>query len=193
MWDAPGPQAARVEDANDEEDDENKSTCYAYEYNEGPVADILGKGETAFEKTKEVQDSLGGSAYSPFEDREEWELAQWLINNVNQRATDEFLKLPVVVSKTRTRMGPSYRSNHTFMKIIDKLPSGPEWRCELVRTHGDLEEIGHDQERDEDHGTGGEEMELWVRDLVACVKELMGNPAFHGEIAYAPEKVYTDR
>ncbi|KAI5990447.1 hypothetical protein EDD15DRAFT_2170319 [Pisolithus albus] len=189
MWDAPGPQAARVEDANDEEDDENKSTRYAYEYNEGPVADILGKGETAFEKTKEVQDSLGGSAYSPFEDREEWELAQWLINNVNQRATDEFLKLPV----TRTRMGPSYRSNHTFMKIIDKLPSGPEWRCELVRTHGDLEEIGHDQERDEDHGTGGEEMELWVRDPVACVKELMGNPAFHGEIAYAPEKVYTDR
>ncbi|KAI5996401.1 hypothetical protein EDD15DRAFT_2365242 [Pisolithus albus] len=40
MWDAPGPQAAQVEDANDEEDDENKSTCYAYEYNKGPVADI---------------------------------------------------------------------------------------------------------------------------------------------------------
>ncbi|KIK11257.1 hypothetical protein PISMIDRAFT_123021, partial [Pisolithus microcarpus 441] len=96
MWDAPGPQAARVEDVNDEEDDENKSTCYAYEYNKGPVADILGKGETAFEKMKEVQDSLGGSAYSPFEDWEEWELAQWLINNINQRAMDEFLKLPVV-------------------------------------------------------------------------------------------------
>ncbi|KAI5981382.1 hypothetical protein EDD15DRAFT_2115623, partial [Pisolithus albus] len=49
-----------------------------------------------FEKMKELQDCFGGSAYSPFEDREDWELAQWLIDNVNQRAADEFLKLPVV-------------------------------------------------------------------------------------------------
>ncbi|KAI6101851.1 hypothetical protein F5141DRAFT_964381, partial [Pisolithus sp. B1] len=82
--------------------------------------------ETAFEKMKELQDGFGGSAYSPFEDHKEWELAQWLINNDTQWATDEFLKLPVVS-----------HSNYTFMKVIDKLPTGPEWRCELIHTCGD--------------------------------------------------------
>ncbi|KAI5984843.1 hypothetical protein EDD15DRAFT_2390291 [Pisolithus albus] len=169
-------------------DDEEYFPCYAREYDEGPVADVLGKGETVFNKMKKVQDSLGGSTYSPFEDRDEWELAQWLINNVNQRATDEFLKLQV----TRSRIRPSYRSNYKFMKTIDQLPTSPEWKCELVHAHGDDEDIGNDRGGDEDHTVGGEEMELWVRDPVACITELIGNPAFHGDIAYAPEKVYTN-
>ncbi|KIK19772.1 hypothetical protein PISMIDRAFT_13424 [Pisolithus microcarpus 441] len=190
--DTPRPHVAQVEDADDDEDTgdrQNRLSRYACEYDEGPVADILGTGQTAFENMREVQDSFGGSTYSPFEDREDWELAQWLINNVNQRATDEFLKLQV----TRTQIRPSYRSTHTFMKIIDKLPTGPEWRCELVHTHGDLEDIGYEEGGDEDHTIDGDDLELWVHDPVACIRELIGNPAFHGEIAYAPEKVYTDR
>ncbi|KAI6011644.1 hypothetical protein EDC04DRAFT_2958726 [Pisolithus marmoratus] len=184
--DAPRPCAARVEDADDNEDNEdreNKISHYACEYDEGPVADILGKGQTAFEKMRRVQDGFGGSTYSPFEDREDWELAQWLIGNVNQWAADEFLKLQVVVSKTRMWIGPSYRSNHMFMKIIDKLPTSPEWKCELVHTHGDLEDIRYDQEGDENHTTNREEVELWVHDLVTCIRE---------SHMYAPEKVYSD-
>ncbi|KIK17767.1 hypothetical protein PISMIDRAFT_110783, partial [Pisolithus microcarpus 441] len=145
---------------------------------------------TVFEKMKELQDGFGGSAYSPFEDHKEWELAQWLINNVTQWATDEFLKLPVV--SHRRSLQPSYQSNYMFMKVINKLLTGPEWRCELVHTCGDLEDIRHDREQDEDHTTMGEEVELWLRDPVACIRELMGNPAFDGEIAYTPENVYTD-
>ncbi|KAI6095123.1 hypothetical protein EDD17DRAFT_1772574 [Pisolithus thermaeus] len=179
------PYAAWVEDMPD---DEEYFPCYACEYDEGPVANVLGKGETAFNKMKKVQDSLRGSTYSPFEDRDEWELAQWLINNVNQQATDEFLKLQVM----RSRIRPSYRSNYKFMKTIDQLLTSPKWKCELVHAHGDDEDIGNDWGGDEDHTVGGEEMELWVRNLVACITELIGNPAFHGDIAYAPEKVYTD-
>ncbi|KAI6102035.1 hypothetical protein EDD16DRAFT_1696689 [Pisolithus croceorrhizus] len=123
---------------------------------------------------KQVQHIFGGSRYPPFEDHEEWELAQWLINNVNQRATDEFL------------------NNHTFMKIVDRLPTSPEWRCELVYTNGDVKDIRHDQGDDEGHTIDGEEMELWVCNPVACIRELIGNPAFNGNIAYTPEKVYTD-
>ena len=37
-----------------------------------------------------------------------------------------------------------------------------------------------------------EELELWRRDPVECVKELIGNPAFDGKIAYAPEQVFTN-
>lgn len=34
--------------------------------------------------------------WSPFVDREEWDLATWLIRTVGQNSTDEFLKLPIV-------------------------------------------------------------------------------------------------
>ncbi|KAI5987799.1 hypothetical protein EDC04DRAFT_2993988 [Pisolithus marmoratus] len=166
--DAPRPYATQVEDETDVEGD---NPHYACEYDEGPVADILGKGETAFEKMKETQDSLGGSVYSPFKDCKEWKLAQWLINNVNQWATDDFLKLQV---------------------IVDKLPTSPEWKCELVHTYGDVEDIGHDLKGEEDPIMDGEEMELWMHNPVTCIRELIRNPAFHGDIAYTPEKVYTD-
>jgi hypothetical protein len=39
---------------------------------------------------------LGGGKWEPFEDEEEWELAEWLIKNVGQKQTDTFLKLPIV-------------------------------------------------------------------------------------------------
>lgn len=76
---------------------------------------------------------------------------------------------------------------------MDKLPTGPEWTCRLVRVHGDLGPLD-DSELEDDVAEDGqtEELELWMRDPVACVRELMGNPAFDGSMAYAPEKVYID-
>ncbi|TDL16783.1 hypothetical protein BD410DRAFT_730882 [Rickenella mellea] len=35
-----------------------------------------------------------------------------------------------------------------------------------------------------------EELELWLRDPVDCVKELIGNPSFRESMAYAPEKAF---
>lgn len=35
-----------------------------------------------------------------------------------------------------------------------------------------------------------EDLELWKRDPVECIKELMGNPAFQDYMAYVPERVY---
>jgi Plavaka transposase len=37
-----------------------------------------------------------------------------------------------------------------------------------------------------------EELELWLRDPVDCIKDLMQNPLFCKSMAYAPERVYTD-
>jgi len=34
--------------------------------------------------------------YAPFDSKQEWELAQWLIKNVGQMQTEAFLKLPIV-------------------------------------------------------------------------------------------------
>ena len=46
------------------------------------------------------------------------------------------------------------------------------------------------------HGENGEvkteKLEVWHRDPVECIRELMSNPAFRDTMAYAPERVYSD-
>jgi hypothetical protein len=37
-----------------------------------------------------------------------------------------------------------------------------------------------------------ETLELWYRDPVDCIRELMGNPAFRNVMQYAPQKVFED-
>jgi hypothetical protein len=87
--------------------------------------------------------------------------------------------------QTRSRLNPSYRTNHTFLKKIDQLPTGPEWTCKIVRTLGKV--------LSEDNEPIIEEHELWTRDPIECVRDLIGNPAFRDYMAYAPEKAYTDK
>ena len=63
--------------------------------------------------------------------------------------------------------------------------------CRLIHIHRDHGPIDNDAiENPQDDDV--EELELWMWDPVACVQELIGNPAFCGSIAYTPEKVYTD-
>jgi hypothetical protein len=45
----------------------------------------------------------------------------------------------------------------------------------------------------EDSEPINEEHELWIRDPVECICELIGNPAFHEYMGYAPEKAYVDK
>jgi hypothetical protein len=45
---------------------------------------------------------------------------------------------------------------------------------------------------DEDGQTMHEQLELWHRDPIECVKGLIGNPAFKDFISYVPERVYAD-
>jgi hypothetical protein len=104
--------------------------------------------------------------------------------------------------QTREQTRPTYKSTHTFMKLIDQLPTGPEWQCELVRVRSDVGRAVEDAKEGAKEGQGqgnelegevdSEELELWLWDPVACMRELIGNAVFKNELAYAPEKVYTD-
>ena len=69
---------------------------FAQEFFLRAVADILGTDATSFDWMKMYQDSAQKGPYTPFADHDEWELAWWLIKTVNQHATNEFLKLPIV-------------------------------------------------------------------------------------------------
>ncbi|KAK0493099.1 hypothetical protein EDD18DRAFT_1310710 [Armillaria luteobubalina] len=68
------------------------------------------------------------------------------------------------------------------LKVIKS--GSPEWTCKIFEVVGDeVDEKG-------EHRT--EEVELWKRDPVACIRELIGDPRFINCIHYAPERVYTD-
>ena len=55
-----------------------------------------GNCKPLYEHVSEEQQREGASRWSPFEDEDEWRLAEWLIRNVGQKQTDIFLKLPIV-------------------------------------------------------------------------------------------------
>jgi hypothetical protein len=54
-----------------------------------------GKAVPLFESLLLKQEETG-SRWDPFVDEEEWELAEWLIDNVGQKRTDTFLKMRIV-------------------------------------------------------------------------------------------------
>lgn len=55
-----------------------------------------GNCKPLYEYLDEKQKREGGSRWGPFKDEDEWQLAEWLIQNVGQKQTDLFLKLPIV-------------------------------------------------------------------------------------------------
>lgn len=68
-----------------------------------------------------------------------------------------------------------------FFKRIDSLPTGPRWERTEITVTGDLV--------DEAGEALTEQLEIWRRDPVELVKELIGNPAFHDNLRYEPVKV----
>jgi hypothetical protein len=85
---------------------------------------VVGTGTTVFEDERKRQTALGHSPWEPFEDEDEWQLARWLLENVNQRATKDFMKLPTVRCKPPSsfacpHLSPDAKTNPT---IIHKQP-----------------------------------------------------------------------
>jgi hypothetical protein len=69
--------------------------------------------------------------------------------------------------------------------MVDGLPTGgPEWTCDIITIASDA--------MDEEGETLTEDVELWRRNPVKCVQELMGNAAFKDVMAFTPEKVFAD-
>ena len=82
------------------------------------------------------------------------------------------------------KSGLSFDNARSFLKRVDSLYTSPAWTCEMIDVEGDL--VG------EDGAVKQETVELWRRDPVECVEELIGNPALRDMMAYVPERAYTD-
>ncbi|KAJ7483023.1 hypothetical protein B0H11DRAFT_2232041 [Mycena galericulata] len=139
-----------------------------------------GHSKTTFEHIRDDQILTGCEILGPFADEEEWELAKWLIKNVGHNQTEAFLKLPIITD----RVQPSFDKKRTFLETIDSLPIGAKWNIKHVPLVGDI--------LDDNNEFRTETAELWYRDPVECVKELMGNPAFKEVMDYAPKRLFVD-
>ncbi|KAJ7646307.1 hypothetical protein DFH06DRAFT_1270854 [Mycena polygramma] len=133
-----------------------------------------------FEHIRDDQILTGCEVLGPYADEEEWELAKWLIKNVGHNQTESFLKLPIVTERVK----PSFESKRTFLECIGRLPIGADWNIRHIPLTGDL--------LDENGEARTETAELWFRDPVECVKELIGNPSFKDVMDYKPTRLFKD-
>lgn len=97
----PPHKQARVEDVEDE--DEDSSYRYIEDY-PLPAGGGIRQAETYFERIRREQIENGKEVWAPYENVEEWELAEWLARSVGQNQTDEFLKLKIVSSHSLARL-----------------------------------------------------------------------------------------
>lgn len=61
---------------------------------------------------------------------------------------------------------------------------GTQWQSETITLTGDL--------LDEHGAVLTDQFELWFRNPLCIIKELISNPAFNGFVSYTPERVYDD-
>lgn len=87
-------------------------------------------------------------------------------------------------AQTRNRTALSFNNKRTFFQKVDSLPQGPGWQCEVFESKGDLlDATGKPQI---------EYLELWKRNPVECVEELISNPLFRDHMKYAAEQIFED-
>ncbi|KAJ7193475.1 hypothetical protein GGX14DRAFT_537556 [Mycena pura] len=135
--------------------------------------------KTQFEKLREEQKKAGLEPWQLFDSADEWELAHWLMTSgLSNASIDKYLKL----KKVREGIEPSFHNSRAFLQRIDALPEGPKWTCYPFELEGDELDASGKQKK--------EVVELWCRDPVECVRELVGNPAFREKQHYAPYRIF---
>ncbi len=92
------PYRVTVEEVEDIEAGGLPKRPWVGEYPEvARVGEALRQATTIFEELREKRRTAGTSHFAPFDDREEWELAKWLMTSgLSQEAIDEYLTLPIV-------------------------------------------------------------------------------------------------
>ncbi|KAG6810656.1 hypothetical protein H0H92_010893 [Tricholoma furcatifolium] len=101
----------------------------------------------------------------------EWEIAKWAkLCGPSSTAFTELMNIDGVLDK----LGLSFSNSKELNKIIDKqLPGRPQFqRQELL--------------------IGGEVCEMFYRDVLECIRALLGDPDFAAVLVFLPEKHYTD-
>ncbi|KAJ3859983.1 hypothetical protein EV359DRAFT_75404 [Lentinula novae-zelandiae] len=172
--------------ANVEEVDDDPSSTYdpKWIYEESyprPAGTPVRPCQTSFEIYREQQKADGSEPWEPFQSQDEWELACWLMESgASQTKIDSFLRL----NKIRNNVKPNFKDKRAFFRTIDLLPTGPSFSCTPMEVMGNLKDTNGENRT--------EVLELWHRDILECISELMGNPAFNEKQEYAPRREFRE-
>ncbi|TFK59715.1 hypothetical protein BDN72DRAFT_873010 [Pluteus cervinus] len=141
-----------------------------------------GSVKTSFEEYQDSQRSKGLEPWAPFKSEEDWEHFRWMVESgVSWGNIDRYLRL----KKVRDSLDLPQKTGQSFRRLLDKLPKGPKFTCTPLEVTGNVEGLTLPD------GTIqylGETLELWHRDPVSCIRELISNPSFKEHLTYAPEK-----
>ncbi|KAJ3712985.1 hypothetical protein DFJ43DRAFT_1008331 [Lentinula guzmanii] len=116
----------------------------------------------------------GASAkpWAPFENKTDWKMAHWAkVSGLSSTALSELLAIDGVQEK----LGLSYRNANELNSIIDDClpPARPQFQRQEVVVQGQV-------------------LEMYYRDILACVKALYGDAEFAEYLKFTPERHYTD-
>ncbi|TEB37737.1 hypothetical protein FA13DRAFT_1751781 [Coprinellus micaceus] len=114
----------------------------------------------------------GSGPWAPFSLKIDWEFVRWA--NLRGPGSTAFSEL-LAIEGVAEALGLSYRSTQELNKIVDHaLPSWPQFhRSEVV--------------------VAGEEFELYLRDIIECIRALWGDPEFLPFLIFEPERHYMDQ
>ncbi|KAI8985007.1 hypothetical protein BD414DRAFT_547770 [Trametes punicea] len=132
--------------------------------------------ETTSRAYWQYQDELDGhsapsNAYYPFVSKTDWEVARWA--KMRGPGSTSFSEL-LTIQGVAERLELSYKNSRELNKIIDKLPSArPQFeRHEIV--------------------IADEAFEVFYRNILECIKALLGDPEFAPLLLLVPERHYAD-
>ena len=105
------PHRVTVEEVEDIEPGGLPRRPWLGEYPDPTVGNVLRQAKTFFEDIHERKSVTGQSNFAPFANREEWELARFLMRSgLSQEAIQDYLTLPIVCqcSVLRSDVGTTY-------------------------------------------------------------------------------------
>ncbi|KZT36497.1 hypothetical protein SISSUDRAFT_989170, partial [Sistotremastrum suecicum HHB10207 ss-3] len=140
----------------------------------------IGRHPSVFEQHADRLKALEQGIWGPFKNEEEWGLGKWLATcGVSQNKINTFMKLPIVQG-----LNLSFDSARTLLKTVDALPSGPEWQTFDVQVKGD--KLG------EKSTPLVESYELYYRNILECVQDILGDPTLKEHMQFSPTKIWSD-
>ncbi|KAG6825968.1 hypothetical protein H0H92_001684, partial [Tricholoma furcatifolium] len=109
--------------------------------------------------------------YAPFGSKLEWDIAKWAKQRgPSSTAFTELMSIDGVAEK----LGLSFTNTRELNRIIDKsLPGRPQFERQEIMI-------------------GDEVCEVFFRDVMACIRALLGDPDFAPYLVFAPEKHYSN-
>ncbi|CDO76892.1 hypothetical protein BN946_scf184903.g13 [Trametes cinnabarina] len=115
--------------------------------------------------------TTNAGVYWPFASEMEWRIAHWAkTRGPGSTAFTDLLKINGVPEK----LGLTYRTTQELNKLVNQLPSV---QPRFVRQEIEI---------------GGETFEMFLRDILQCIRALFGDPEFSGLLVFQPERHYAD-